>query len=294
MDELLKKAAEVRGMPESLVQRSAQARAKKEGLSVEQVLAEWAGVDPSTVAAAPPSAAAAPAPAGEAPAAEAEPAAEEEAAPKVEVFEPAAAAGEEPEPSRIAEPTSARSRYPVLLTSMFVVIPILAVFYVLAFPNGPDCGSAGQLEIDPVTGAAANCDGTAYGVDVSNNFSLGQTIYEAQCASCHGAGGGGGAGPAMAGGAVLATFPEGACVDHQQWVALGSQGWASEVGPVYGATEKPVGGFGAAMPGFGNLTELELAQVALYERVAFGDQALDAAEADCGLAGEGTAEALAP
>jgi hypothetical protein len=37
------------------------------------------------------------------------------------------------------------------------------------------------------------------------------------------------------------------------------------------------------------MTEEQLASVALYERVAFGDQPLEEAEADCGLtdAGEG-------
>ena len=43
MDELLKKAAELRGMPESLVARSAEARAKATGTTVEDVLREWAG-----------------------------------------------------------------------------------------------------------------------------------------------------------------------------------------------------------------------------------------------------------
>lgn len=293
MDELLKKAAEMRGMPESLVQRSAQARAKKEGLSVEQVLAEWAGVDPSTVAAASPPPVDTPADAT--PAVEEATSTAEEDELEVEVLEPAAAETEaQPEPVVGGEPVSGRSRYPVLLTSMFLVIPALAVLYILAFPNGPDCGSAGQLGVDPVTGAAANCDGSAFGMDMANNFAAGQAIFEAQCAACHGANGGGGAGPAMAGGAVLVTFPAGSCADHQLWVSLGSEGWAGEIGPVYGAPEKPVGGFGAPMPSFSGLTELELAQVSLYERVAFGGEAVDEAEADCGLAGEESMEAMAP
>ncbi|NIS28544.1 MAG: hypothetical protein GWO04_00630 [Actinobacteria bacterium] len=49
------------------------------------------------------------------------------------------------------------------------------------------------------------------------------------------------------------------------------------------------------MPGFeGTLTDEELAAVALYERVAFGGQALADAEADCGLAGEDQEMAAAP
>ena len=43
MDELLQKAAEAMGMPPSLAERSARARAEKEGTTVEAVLAEWAG-----------------------------------------------------------------------------------------------------------------------------------------------------------------------------------------------------------------------------------------------------------
>ncbi len=37
------------------------------------------------------------------------------------------------------------------------------------------------------------------------------------------------------------------------------------------------------MPGFSSLTETEITQVALYERVAFGGQDVMAAESDCGL-----------
>ena len=45
MDELLNKAAEAIGMPPTLAERSAQARAEKEGTTVEAVLREWAGED---------------------------------------------------------------------------------------------------------------------------------------------------------------------------------------------------------------------------------------------------------
>ena len=52
MDELLEKVAEAKGMPAPLAKRSAEARSKKTGEPVEAVLAEWAGVDVSQVAAA--------------------------------------------------------------------------------------------------------------------------------------------------------------------------------------------------------------------------------------------------
>ena len=40
MDELLQQVAELRGMPASLVERSARARAEKTGATVEEVLQE--------------------------------------------------------------------------------------------------------------------------------------------------------------------------------------------------------------------------------------------------------------
>lgn len=46
LDELLAKVAEVKGMPASLAQRSAEGRAKKSGESVEDILKEWAGLAP--------------------------------------------------------------------------------------------------------------------------------------------------------------------------------------------------------------------------------------------------------
>lgn len=49
-DELLAKVAEVKGMPASLAQRSAEGRAKKSGESVEDVLKEWAGIAPAAQA----------------------------------------------------------------------------------------------------------------------------------------------------------------------------------------------------------------------------------------------------
>ena len=45
MDELLQRAADKMGMPPILAERSAQARAEKEGTTVEAVLREWAGED---------------------------------------------------------------------------------------------------------------------------------------------------------------------------------------------------------------------------------------------------------
>lgn len=283
MDELLEKVAEAKGMPAALAKRSAEARAKKTGEPVEAVLAEWAGVDPSQVA----TADAAPATAATAPSEPAaptettdEPAAKEAAADDVEVIRAVDADTSDADDDDFDDVEPFRSRgYPAWLAAAFVLIPILAVTYILISPNGPDCGTAGQLRIDEATGLAVNCDGSEYGSNQVDFFAQGAAIF-AQCTACHGADGGGGSGPAFAGGAVLATFPTGMCNDHIEWVSVGTAGWPE---PTYGATDKPVGGVGL-MPAFSpGLSEEQIASVALYERVQFGGEDLDVALEDCGL-----------
>jgi hypothetical protein len=82
----------------------------------------------------------------------------------------------------------------------------------------------------------------------------------------------------MAGGAVLEAFPAPACASQIEWIALGSSDWPDAT---YGANDTPVAG---GMPGFeGRLTDLEIAQVALFERVEFGGLDVETAEAACGL-----------
>ena len=281
---LVTAAAEAKGIPASLTERSARARAEADGVSVEQVMRDWvveAGLATAEVAAAAPAPttpepAATPAVAPASPAA-ATPAVEEPAAPAVEVLPPTVpvdeAADEEEVEQRI-------SRYPAWLAAVLVVIPLLAALYVVVVPNQPICGSAGQLAVDPATGLAANCDGSAFGEHEASNVLLGGEIFAASCAVCHGATGAGGVGPALAGGAVLETFPDGACQSHIEWVTLGSAGWPADT---YGAQNKPVVG---GMPPFGSLTETDLAQVVLYERVALGGEAEQAAEDECGFGEE--------
>jgi hypothetical protein len=279
MDELLNKISNETGVPTDLLDRAVRARAAAAGVSVEALAAEWAGepVPEGGGAAAPP-------PAPETPAAAPPPA--EPAEPKgpvVEVLEPTAeppSPTSEPEPE--PEPVGATTNFPRWLSAAFLIIPLLAVSYALLAPNGPNCGTSGALAIDPVTGEAANCDGSPYGVDAINFFTLGETLYEGKCASCHGSAGQGGTGPALAGGSVVVVFPS--CEEHVEWIRVGTNGWTEATGrTTYGATEKPVGGSGAIMPGFASLTEAELREVTLYERVAFGQEAYDAAETGCGL-----------
>jgi mono/diheme cytochrome c family protein len=287
LDQLLDKVAELKGMPASLTKRSAEARAKKTGEPLEAVLLDWAGLDADTVVAE-----SGAAPAAEAPApAAAEPTdAPEEAAPEaaeVEVIEGEAPEARADDDEADGSPAATSSRYPVWLAAAFVLIPILAVMYILVAPDGPDCGTGGQLLVDPSTGNAVNCDGSAYGSSTVDNFAAGAAVYT-QCVACHATDGSGGVGPAFTGGAVLATFPADSCTDHIDWVELGTGGWPDST---YGATAKPVGG-GGVMPPFGTtLDEVALAQVVLYERVQFGGQDLAAAEVDCGLVTEEEAAA---
>ncbi len=307
MDEasIVAAAAEKMGMPESMVRRSAAARARAQGVDVDVVLMDWAGVDAS--AAAP--AAAAPAAPAAAPAATSEPAAVQPAPAVTAPAEPVSVAAIEPEvlggsdepaaseppdpPDRFEseEEATAGGAIPRWLVALFVLVPVFAIGYALFLPNGPNCGDAGSLAIDPVIGLAVNCDGSEFGSELLDLFSLGAEIYNgAGCTACHGPNGGGNATfPAFIDGALLATFPQDSCSAQVEWIGLGTTGWPEST---YGANEKPVGGSGAVMPGFGSsLSSQEIAAVALYERVAFGGQGLDEALVDCG--GETTDEASA-
>jgi mono/diheme cytochrome c family protein len=93
-------------------------------------------------------------------------------------------------------------------------------------------------------------------------IALGEAAYESTCAACHGATGGGGAGPALT--TVTETWPD--YRDHAAWVKLGSAGWPADT---YGANDKPKLG---AMPAHPSLTDVELAQIVLYERVGLGGE----------------------
>lgn len=314
MSDHLTAAAEAMGAPEALVQRSAEARAQATGVSADELLAAWAGAGAIPAGKPPPAAEAAAAPAEE-PAAVAEvaPAAEAEPVPETPAAAPAM---EEPAPVPPAVPprpvpetielsdaadwktvTSVPTaglkertgaRMPSWLTSLFVVLPLAAVLYLLQFSSGSECGAAGQLAVDPRTGEVANCDGSPFegrgtAGGTANFLAVGQTLYadtQVACSGCHGSNGEGGVGPAFTGGAVLATFPS--CAEHVQWVQLGSSGWQAQVGPEYGAAGTLSRG---GMPGFANdLSDEELRSVVVFERVRFGGADLDEALVDCGLA----------
>lgn len=289
---ILAAAAKKMGMPESMVERSAGARAKAQGVDVATVLAEWAGVD-ATAAPAAPADTPTPAPAAPAPAA---PAVAPAPAPVETAAEPEeASVPDEPEEPvdefESEEEAAMAGALPRWLAALFVVIPAIAIGYALFLPNGPNCGDAGSLAVDPVTGLAVNCDGSEYGSEDVDLFALGMSIYEGSCSACHGPNGAGVANfPGFTGGELLVTFPQDSCSAQIEWIALGTTAWPDAT---YGANNKAVGGSGAVMPGFAaNLSPQELAGVALYERVAFGGQDIEAATVDCTAGGETEATAL--
>jgi mono/diheme cytochrome c family protein len=166
-----------------------------------------------------------------------------------------------------------------------LVIPVFGLLALGGSATGI-CGEATELQTDVVSGEIVNCDGSEFtGSGVSGGgvdyVALGERIYNgegATCAGCHGSTGGGGAGPSLAG--VLTTF--GVCVDHMEWVRLGTQGFQTAGRGTYGDTNKPVGGAGQ-MPSHASLSEEQLAAVVTFERVRFGGE--DPAEAlvDCGV-----------
>jgi mono/diheme cytochrome c family protein len=317
----LSAAAEALGIPESIVQRSAAARAAETGITVDEVLAAWAGG--GSVAGSPPATADQEAPP------EAEPAAttEEETPPSPPAAVLPPSGGETVEPAAAPAPSGPVTRSPVpaevtaaeaaglpevitvptagirertnlaiprWLAAVMLIIPAFALFALGGSATG-ECGEATELSTNVITGQVVNCDGTEFtgsgaGGGGADFIAMGEDVYQnvANCDGCHGAQGQGGVGPAFSG--VLTTF--GSCTDHIEWVALGSEGFQGEGRSTYGDTGKPIAG---GMPPFGStLSEEQLASVVAFERARFGGA--DPAETltDCGLAPAEGEEGEAP
>jgi mono/diheme cytochrome c family protein len=147
----------------------------------------------------------------------------------------------EPDPVYIAA-AKRRRRIPYWAMSVLAGLPLWAYVYVRTLEPPP----AG--EDDP--------------------FVLGAEQY-GQCSSCHGANGEGGSGPAFADGNVQAVWPD--WRDHMMWVRLGSEGWPAAT---YGAENSPKQG---GMPAWA-LTDQELAQVVLHERILGGEEITEESE----------------
>ncbi len=302
MSEFLASAAEKMGVPEALVKRSAEARAKAAGSNTDDVLNAWAGGESAPAApaaAAPPPAQTEPdtpedtAPAVTTPEAAEEPAAQPAAA---GVIEPIAAPREVTprealdHPVVISVPTMGIAErtlaaVPRWLAVAFFLVPAFGLLY-LSGAGSADavCDDGGiLLQANFVTGDLQNCDGSAFegrsagGSGGAQFLAIGEAQYPG-CAGCHGVNGEGGVGPAF--GAINAVFTS--CLDHMDWVRLGTNGYRDQGIATYGDLGKPVGG-GGVMPGFAGLTDEQLASVVAFERIRFGGADPEQTFVDCGL-----------
>ncbi|MDA9675526.1 c-type cytochrome [Candidatus Actinomarina] len=295
MGELLAKVAEILGAPETLVQRSAEARAEASGNTVEEVLQSWAGGE--AIAASAPVA-------EESPVEEVKEEVVVEEAPVEEVKEDVVV-----EEAPVAKSVTTKVETVIKKVSManntmgiklntdttlprwlnfsFMIIPVFILIGMINTSGAQECGVNGILDVDRKSQQTVNCDGSPFegkgvaSTNTVNYVAVGQQVYSgaAACAGCHGANGGGGVGPSFIGGALYTTFPT--CADHAKWIQLGSAGWQAEVGAAYGAEDTiSIGG----MPGFqGKLTEEELMAVVVFERVVFGGGNTEEVLIDCGL-----------
>ncbi len=174
-------------------------------------------------------------------------------APAAPAAPPAPAPEPEPVPAVVVAAQS-RPRIPVWALSVLAVLPLWAIVYV------------GVLtEHEETVGVLA----------------LGEELFVANCAACHGATGGGGVAPALADPQLLETFP-----DFDEQLTFVAEG--SVAGEPYGAAGDVGTG---AMPGFGGqLSEEELRAVVIYERFLAGEEPPEEDELDEtaeGAGGEG-------
>lgn len=108
----------------------------------------------------------------------------------------------------------------------------------------------------------------------------GRGVYADNCSTCHGNRGQGGVGAALAD--VRETWPS--CDDQQDWIALGTERWKAERGPVYGANDTTIT---KVMPSHADrLTPEEIAAVAAFQRVEYGGGDPATELAACGLTDE--------
>jgi mono/diheme cytochrome c family protein len=147
-----------------------------------------------------------------------------------------------PSPAYLADQAVRRTRVPLWVTPVLLVLPLWAILYAGAF------GERGGHEEVPAD-------------------QLGAQVYRsAGCSACHGAAGEGGVGPELADGAVEETFPDE--VAHVEWVKSGSIGTPTAPKP-YGDPSRPGGQrmSSGGMPSFaGQLSEEEIEAVVQYER----------------------------
>lgn len=147
-----------------------------------------------------------------------------------------------PSPVLLADQAIRRTRIPLWVTPVFLVLPFWAILYAGAFGD-----REAAHEVDPLQVGA-------------------EVFRSAGCSSCHGATGEGGVGPALAGESVEQTFPDPA--DQIAWVKSGSIGTPAAPQP-YGDPGRPDGQrmSKGGMPSFsGTLSEEQIQAVVRYER----------------------------
>lgn len=175
---------------------------------------------------------------------------------------PAAASPGVPEPpaplAPYVEAALTRRKIPIWVMPVIAFLPLWAIIY-LGGLSPASTGEPTQLE-------------------------LGQEIYAAQCAGCHGAAGGGGAGRAFTNGDLAKTFPD--IIGQLEFVWLGSNG-TGPGGTVYGDPNREGGAHatlsynGNPMPAFGEvLNQAELLAVVRYEWEVLGGGVVEAAQVD--------------
>lgn len=172
MSDQLSAAAAAMGLPEALVQRSAEARAAETGASADDIVAQWAGGEAAPVSA-PAEAPTEEAPPDEEAAEEAAPAEQAPAAPEVVIEEPAKPA-EAPAPA-----PSGPYKPPVLVGArdnpMTVLAGVVGLFIIVVM-----VGLVGPSIATDLPGARSSH------IDFSEAALEGREVYaEAGCASCH-------------------------------------------------------------------------------------------------------------
>ena len=81
---------------------------------------------------------------------------------------------------------------PGWLTSVFVAVPLFALFYLISNAGGVECGQGGALAVDPISGELVNCDGTPYegsgaGGGAGGDFlAEGEQVYRSDVAASQG------------------------------------------------------------------------------------------------------------
>ncbi len=153
-----------------------------------------------------------------------------------------------------------RKKLPVYVAATLAVLPFWAMLY------------AGSLTTPPVT-------------ITDPEVKAGQTLYNSQCAGCHGQEGTGGQGRKLSEGEVLLTFPVGQRDEMITWVKEGTEGVG--IGNGFGDPARPggqhiAGAFnGSNMPGFAEtLTDEEILAIVRYEREILGGMTAEEVAAD--------------